>query len=173
MAIRPAKTCSVDFPDMLAFSMMSQDKFSTLEFRNALGSFATGVTVVTTALGPDRPVGVTASSFNSVSLDPPLVLWSLAKSSQSLTAFRDSGHFAIHVLSCDQELLSNRFARAGEDKFRDVPWDAGTLGSPVLEEYCTSCLARLTVHGIPCESRMHGTSCICSRRCGHRAALRR
>ena len=135
MLIDYAETCSVDFADMLAFSMMNQDSFSTLEFRNALGSFATGVTVVTTALDMDCPVGVTASSFNSVSLDPPLVLWSLAKTSQSLTAFRDSGHFAIHVLSSNQELLSNRFARAGENKFQDVLWEAGTLGSPVLREY--------------------------------------
>jgi 3-hydroxy-9,10-secoandrosta-1,3,5(10)-triene-9,17-dione monooxygenase reductase component len=105
------------------------------ELRAALGSFATGVTIVTTALQPDQPVGVTASSFNSVSLDPPLVLWSLAKSSRSLNAFCASGHFAIHVLSCEQEDLSNHFARSGEDKFQDVDWDTGILGSPVLQEY--------------------------------------
>lgn len=120
---------------MIALRTMNRDDFDPLEFRNALGSFATGVTVVTTALDGDGPIGVTASSFNSVSIDPPLVLWSLAKSSKSLTAFRESGHFAIHVLGCDQELLSNRFARAGEDKFKDVLWDTGTLGSPVLRDY--------------------------------------
>lgn len=124
---------------------MTNDSFSKHDFRAALGRFATGVTVVTTALQQDDPVGVTASSFNSVSLDPPLVLWSLAKSSRSLTAFRDSGHFAIHVLGCDQESLSNRFARAGEDKFHDVPWGAGALGSPILRDYSAKFECR-TVH---------------------------
>lgn len=124
---------------------MNHDSFSKHDFRAALGRFATGVTVVTTASGEDSPVGVTASSFNSVSLDPPLVLWSLAKSSKSLAAFRDSGHFAIHVLGCDQESLSNRFARAGEDKFQDVLWDAGALGSPILREYSAKFECR-TVH---------------------------
>lgn len=94
---------------------------------------------------PDEPIGVTASSFNSVSLDPPLVLWSLAKSSKSLGAFRDSGHFAIHVLGCHQETLSNRFARSGEDKFQDVLWSPGTLGSPVLHE-CAARFECKTVH---------------------------
>lgn len=104
-------------------------------FRNALGSFATGVTIATTKDGDGNPVGVTASSFNSVSLDPPLVLWSLAKSSLSRAAFCDSGHFAVHILAASQEELSNRFARSGEDKFADVAWSEGELGSPVFEEH--------------------------------------
>ena len=105
------------------------------EFRAALGSFATGVTIVTTRDSNDNPVGVTASSFNSVSLDPPLVLWSLAKSSLSRDAFCGSGHFAIHVLAADQEDLSNAFARSGDDKFSGVDWQIGSLGSPVLGNY--------------------------------------
>ena len=105
------------------------------EFRSALGSFATGVTVVTTASEDHIPVGVTASSFNSVSLDPPLVLWSLAKKSMSLGAFRDSGHFAVHILSSAQEDLSNSFARSGADKFGGVNWKLGQLGSPTLDEF--------------------------------------
>ena len=83
-------------------------------FRDALGTFATGVTIVTTLDSAGDPVGVTASSFNSVSLDPPLILWSLAKDSLSHDAFCGSGHFAIHVLAASQEALSNRFARRGE-----------------------------------------------------------
>lgn len=104
-------------------------------FRSALGAFATGVTIATTLDGNGNPVGVTASSFNSVSLDPPLVLWSLAKSSLSRDAFCDSGHFAVHILAASQEDLSNRFARSGEDKFSDVAWTKGTLGSPVFDHH--------------------------------------
>jgi 3-hydroxy-9,10-secoandrosta-1,3,5(10)-triene-9,17-dione monooxygenase reductase component len=106
-------------------------------FRDALGAFATGVTIVTTTDRADRPVGVTASSFNSVSLDPPLVLWSLARSSQSCEAFCTSGHFAIHVLAASQETLSNRFARPGENKFDGADWAPGLLGSPLLNEHAS------------------------------------
>lgn len=115
------------------------------EFRSALGSFATGVTVVTSATGDHNPVGVTASSFNSVSLDPPLVLWSLAKKSMSLGAFRDSGHFAVHILSSAQEDLSNSFAKSGADKFDGVNWQRGKLGSPILDEFAAKFECR-TVH---------------------------
>lgn len=104
-------------------------------FRNALGSFATGVTIATTTNGAGEPVGVTASSFNSVSVDPPLILWSLAKGSHSQPAFCDSGHFAVHVLAASQEELSNRFARGGGEKFKDVAWSAGQLGSPILDNF--------------------------------------
>ena len=104
-------------------------------FRDALGSFATGVTIATTLDTAGAPVGVTASSFNSVSIDPPLVLWSLAKNSLSRDAFCSSGHFAVHVLAASQEELSNRFARSGEDKFCDVAWSKGALGSPVFVEH--------------------------------------
>lgn len=105
------------------------------DFRAALGTFATGVTIVTTISETGSPIGVTASSFNSVSLDPPLVLWSLSKSSSSIGAFCNSGHFCIHVLSAAQEELSNNFARSGTEKFAGVEWTPGVLGSPVLEKY--------------------------------------
>jgi len=83
------------------------------EYRSALGAFATGVTIVT-ALDPDgRPVGVTANSFNSVSLNPPMILWSLARSARSLPAFEVAQYWAVHILAADQEELSNRFARSG------------------------------------------------------------
>lgn len=124
---------------------MTNVPLDTQEFRSALGSFATGVTIVTTATDPSEPVGVTASSFNSVSLDPPLVLWSLAKKSLSLDTFRDSGHFAVHILSCLQEDLSNAFARSGADKFANVDWQPGAIGSPVLSEFAAKFECR-TVH---------------------------
>lgn len=104
-------------------------------FREALGSFATGVTIATTLDDAGEPVGVTASSFNSVSLDPPMVLWSLGKDSRSRGAFEQSGHFAIHVLAATQDALSDRFARRGADKFADMDWARGRLGSPVFTEH--------------------------------------
>lgn len=103
-------------------------------FRNALGSFTTGVTVVT-AMTSDGPIGMTVNSFASVSLDPPLVLWSTAKSSSRYGAFTGARHFAIHVLGADQDHLSAAFTRGGngfdgiEVRFNDegVPVLPGTL----------------------------------------------
>lgn len=107
-------------------------------FRNALGSFATGVTVITARGADGAPVGLTASSFNSVSLDPPMVLWSLAKKALSLPVFMAAEHWAVHVLAADQEALSNRFARAGEDKFAGLSLERNDAGVPLLPE----CAAR-------------------------------
>jgi 3-hydroxy-9,10-secoandrosta-1,3,5(10)-triene-9,17-dione monooxygenase reductase component len=101
-------------------------------FRNALGAFATGVTIVTTRDGVGSDVGLTANSFNSVSLDPPMVLWSLAKTSMSLSAFTQASHFAVHILASDQEMLSNRFAKRGVDKFADLDLERGEAGIPLL-----------------------------------------
>ena len=105
------------------------------EFRQALGSFATGVTVITSFDSDDNPVGVTASSFNSVSLDPPLVLWSLAKNALSLPAFEKSGHFCVHVLSAAQQDVSNKFASKGSNKFEGLDWTRGIGGLPLLPKY--------------------------------------
>lgn len=107
-------------------------------YRAALGSFATGVTVITTRAADGTPVGLTANSFNSVSLDPPMVLWSLAKKSLSLPVFCVSSHWAVHVLAADQEALSGRFARSGEDKFKGLEIESGTGGVPLLQ----GCAAR-------------------------------
>ena len=82
--------------------------------RQALGHFATGVTVVTTRDVAGEPIGVTASSFNTVSLDPPLVLWSIGRNALSYPAFSMAEHFAIHVLGDEQQAWSNRFGRASE-----------------------------------------------------------
>lgn len=102
------------------------------DFRAALGSFVTGVTIVTASGGSGRDVGVTANSFNSVSLDPPMVLWSLARKSASLDAFEAASHFAVHVLAADQEELSNRFARSSADKFAGLEFTRGAGGAPLL-----------------------------------------
>lgn len=122
---------------------MTDTADAKMAFRNALGAFATGVTIVTTIDGEGKAVGVTASSFNSVSLDPPLILWSLAKGALSRAAFSHSGHFAIHVLAASQEEMSNRFARSGDDKFAGVDWRAGTLGAPILPDYAALFECRL------------------------------
>lgn len=102
------------------------------EFRDALGCFPTGVAIVT---APDRAggyVGVTANSFNSVSLDPPLVLWSLAKASRSREAFLEAGWFAINILCATQVELSRRFAKMGLDKFAGVATVPGLGGVALL-----------------------------------------
>lgn len=112
--------------------MDSKPTFNSKDFRQALGMFATGVTIVTARAADGTPVGMTANSFNSVSLEPPMVLWSLAKNSRSLPVFNDADHWNVHILSNDQNALSNRFARAGEDKFSGLTLDAGMTEAPLL-----------------------------------------
>ena len=117
--------------------MTAAREFDPREFRHTLGTFTTGVTIITTRDGDGLPVGITANSFNSVSLDPPMVLWSLARNARSLAAFDHAQHWAVHILSADQEPLSNRFARSGEDKFAGVPVESGIGDVPLLSN-CTS-----------------------------------
>lgn len=107
--------------------------FDTARYRQALGAFATGVTVVTTRAGGDRLAGVTCNSFNSLSLSPPLVLWSLRKDSGSLGAFQDAGHFAVNVLAHDQEAISRTFASRSDDRFAGVDHRPGLAGLPLIE----------------------------------------
>ena len=107
--------------------------FSTPEFRTALGMFATGVTIVTARSQDDGVIGLTANSFNSVSLDPPLVLWSLARAAASMAAFRNGSHYAINVLAADQKALAERFALRGADRFKDVDYSEGIGGAPLLD----------------------------------------
>ena len=101
-------------------------------FRSALGAFATGVTIVTTRDEQGRDIGLTANSFNSVSLNPPMVLWSLAKNARSLPAFLAASHFAVHVLAADQEELSLRFATRGSEKFSGLDLERGPSQVPLL-----------------------------------------
>ena len=101
-------------------------------FRTVLGQFATGVTIVTTLDQTDKPIGLTANSFNSASLDPPMVLWCLARSSANLQSFVDAGYFAVNVLSEDQAELSNRFASPVEERFLGLDCEQGVGGVPLL-----------------------------------------
>src|SRR5438270_10649276 len=87
------------------------------DFRSALGSYATGVTIITAATADGKPYGLTCNSFASVSLNPPLVLWSLGMFSQGMSTFQNATHFAINVLGASQQALANRFAKSSEDKF--------------------------------------------------------
>ena len=105
-------------------------------FRNALGQFATGVTVVTTIDAEGNRIGMTANSFSSVSLDPMLVLWSIAKSSKVFREFNEAQHFAIHVLRAEQLPISNQFASPCEDRFAGVETVEGIGGVPLLTDYC-------------------------------------
>jgi len=108
------------------------------QFRQALGAFTTGVTIVTTC-GPDgKDYGLTANSFNSVSMNPPMVLWSINRDASSAPAFTGSGHFAVHILATDQESLSNSFARSGADKFAGLSLERGPGNIPLL----SGCSAR-------------------------------
>lgn len=111
----------------------AKPSFSSQEFRAALGQFATGVTIVTTRDKQGHAVGLTANSFNSVSLDPPLVLWSLSKRSSSLPAFKTGTHFCINVLALEQRMLAERFASKALDRFEGVAWRDGSGGAPIIE----------------------------------------
>jgi 3-hydroxy-9,10-secoandrosta-1,3,5(10)-triene-9,17-dione monooxygenase reductase component len=109
------------------------------EFRSALGTFTTGVTIVTAKGQDGGPVGVTANSFNSVSLNPPMILWSLARSAYSLATFEAAQYWAVHILAAHQDELSNRFARSGGDKFSGLSLEMGLGDTPLLQ----NCASRL------------------------------
>jgi flavin reductase (DIM6/NTAB) family NADH-FMN oxidoreductase RutF len=107
--------------------------FSADEFRHALGMFATGVTIVTARDAAGVRVGLTANSFNSVSLAPPLVLWSLSKRAGSMRAFSHGSHYAINILAADQHDIAVRFASKAHDRFAGLAFREGAAGAPVLE----------------------------------------
>ncbi|MEJ7686926.1 MAG: flavin reductase family protein [Variovorax sp.] len=106
--------------------------FTSDEFREALGMFATGVTIVTARSADGTLVGLTASSFNSVSLDPPLVLWSLARGAASMASLSTGSHYAINILAASQKGLAERFATKDVDRWIDVAFTEGMGGAPVL-----------------------------------------
>lgn len=108
-------------------------QFSSSDFRSALGMFATGVTIVTAHSPEGCKVGLTVSSFNSVSESPPLVLWSLALKSRSLPAFSACSHFAIHVLTAKQQALAEQFSCSTDDRFKGVIFQSGASQTPLLE----------------------------------------
>lgn len=108
-----------------------------IALRSALGSFTTGVTVITTRDANGDLYGVTANSFNSVSLDPALVLWSIGKTSTSYQAFMEAEFWNVHILAADQEAVSDNFARKGGDKFIGIDFTEGAKGAPIVEG-CTA-----------------------------------
>jgi 3-hydroxy-9,10-secoandrosta-1,3,5(10)-triene-9,17-dione monooxygenase reductase component len=122
----------------MAETQVAETVIDPMALRQALGAFATGVTIVTTRDPEGQPVGLTANSFNSVSLSPPLVLWSLALNSQNLDAFRKAPTWVVHILGAGQEALSSRFASRGTDKFAGLEFEDGPGGAPLLE----GCAAR-------------------------------
>jgi len=109
--------------------------FDLRTFRDTLGLFVTGVTVITTRDQAGRAVGITANSFNSVSLDPPLILWSVGLNAHSLDAFSNAKAFAVHILRDDQADLSARFAKSGQDKFSGLDIEPGLHDVPLLPDY--------------------------------------
>jgi flavin reductase (DIM6/NTAB) family NADH-FMN oxidoreductase RutF len=111
---------------------LTNNEFDANYFRKALSQFATGITVITTRLEDGSLVGMTASSFNSVSLSPPLVLWSLACKSASMQAFLNASHYVINVLSVHQAGLAEQFARKDIDRFTNVDFSLSDNGHPVL-----------------------------------------
>src|ERR1700752_2647602 len=100
------------------------------DFRNALGTYGTGVTIVTAMAADGKPYGVTCNSFASVSLNPPLVLWSLGMFSQGLPIFQNASHFAVNVLGASQQALANKFAKSSAEKFVGVEWVPGLGNTP-------------------------------------------
>jgi 3-hydroxy-9,10-secoandrosta-1,3,5(10)-triene-9,17-dione monooxygenase reductase component len=112
------------------------------DFRRALGTFVTGVTVITTRRPNGELAGLTANSFSSVSLSPPLVLWSLSLFAPSLPAFRESPHFSINILAADQMHLSQKFSRSAQNKFDGVAIRDGVGGVPLIEGAAASFTCR-------------------------------
>ncbi len=107
--------------------------FDSTHFRHALSQFATGVTVITTRLEDGSFRGLTASSFNSVSLEPPLVLWSLGAGANSLPIFSGNSHYVINILSAGQEELAMRFSRRRDNPFDGVEYELSRTGQPILK----------------------------------------
>jgi flavin reductase (DIM6/NTAB) family NADH-FMN oxidoreductase RutF len=109
------------------------EHFDQRQLRDALGTFVTGVTVVTTRDKNGVAHGVTVNSFSSVSIEPPLILWSQALTSRSYSAFRDTDHFAVSILADDQVAISNHFAKSHDDKFSGVAHSCGLGDVPVVD----------------------------------------
>ncbi|MCC3861260.1 flavin reductase [Pseudemcibacter aquimaris] len=109
-------------------------KIDPRELRNCFGKFATGITVIT-AVGPDgKKIGLTVNSFSSLSIDPPMILWSLDNRSNNLDALKEASHFAVNVLASDQMDLSNNFASPKEDKFEGIETLEGKCAIPLLKD---------------------------------------
>ena len=114
-------------------AMNPSPAFDTRHFKSALAQFATGVTVITTRLDDGQFLGITASSFNSVSLNPALVLWSLANASSSMPVFSVNSHYVINILSADQIELAAQFSKPLKDRFEGVSYTLSATGLPILD----------------------------------------
>lgn len=137
MSLRAATAGHLDGyrPDMRA----SPPAFDSNFFKAALGRFPTGVTVITANLPGQAPVGLTVSSFNSVSLDPPLVVWSLSRNSSSLTTIQQCDRYVIHVLASDQMMFAQRFSKGtAAQRFDGVAMTQAPNGSPRLDANCAA-----------------------------------
>jgi flavin reductase (DIM6/NTAB) family NADH-FMN oxidoreductase RutF len=119
----------------------------TEQLRHALARYATGVAIVTTTDASGNPVGMTVNSFASVSLTPPLVLWSVGEHAPEFGVFRVATNTAIHVLGESQVALSNRFADPAADKFAGIDWSTGQSGAPILAD-CNVCLQCVALQSI-------------------------
>jgi len=119
-----------------------------LELRGALGRFATGVCLITT-VSEERPLAMTVNSFSSVSLDPPLVLWSLQNNSDVYAAFSGARYFAINVLSSEQQAMSNQYAKKGNHTIDPEHFDEGRYGAPIIRQalVCFECELETTYDG--------------------------
>jgi flavin reductase (DIM6/NTAB) family NADH-FMN oxidoreductase RutF len=120
-------------------SRLRAGQLQTWHLKQAVGSFTTGVTVITTCDDEGTRYGLTANSFASVSLEPPLVLFCVDQRAPSLSGFNRSRHFAINVLAASQETLARQFARSASDKFAGVHWRTGIFGAPLLD----GCIAHI------------------------------
>jgi flavin reductase (DIM6/NTAB) family NADH-FMN oxidoreductase RutF len=125
-------------------TMTRQLNFQSADYRQALGTFATGVTVVTAMSASGELAGLTANSFTSVSLDPPLILWCLGNTSDNLAVFQTAPYFAVNILAADQKEISNHFAKRQKDKFVSMPYRTGKGGAPLLEGCVTWLQCRMT-----------------------------
>lgn len=114
---------------------MSVASFDPHKFRRTLGHFATGVTIITARLGSGQPIGMTCNSFASVSLDPPLVQWSIAKTSRNYAAIGLAEHFAVHVLDATQREICRQFSAKEGDRFANVELEIGLRNLPLLTRY--------------------------------------
>lgn len=117
---------------------LSVTSFDQRQLRDVLGTFVTGVTVITTRDENGTAHGVTANSFSSVSIDPPLVLWSQSLTSKSYPAFRDTDYFAVNILADGQVGISNHFAKSRDDKFQGIRHTDGLGGAPVIDGVAAS-----------------------------------
>lgn len=123
-------------PEPFPFEQAAPTGDAQRDLRSALGRFPTGVVVVTALDSDGLAIGLTVSSFNTVSLEPPLIVWSLQLSSRHLATFDATATYAVNVLSADQEAVSNLFASSLERPFEAVSWAPGLNGVPLLEGCC-------------------------------------